>query len=501
MMIRINAIANLLGRVVSGFIGIITVPIYLHNLGAEFYGLISFVAALQGVIAFLDMGLGTAVNKEIAAGVTRSESMGDLVRTFEVVYFGVALAIALFFFAGSGWIAADMIKGSRIPRETISFVVVVAGMNIALRWPIALYNGVFLGLQKHVRLNAVAIFLSIFRNGLSILVILTISNTINAYLASQLFASVVELVVMNRMSWSLVQAGGQNHKAFRSEILKKTWRFGAAITVVSLLAGLLKQFDRIAITNLISLEAAGYYGAAYVIYSSLSYLVTPLVTASFPRFSSMLALGDQGEVARTYHQISQVVSFVTLPAIVFVMLFSPQILGIWTRSPVLVHEASLTLSILAFAYSFNAMMQIPMSVQYAAGLTSIAVALNILGVMFCLPVMYLMVDRFGVAGAGVTWVIFNVCHFLITPQFMHRRLLKGEKTAWFFQDTLPFMGLAALLMGGGWAAARAFGDVAAFVAFCVGGIVYVAITYSLYPAIRSITNSTVRGVCSALRKR
>lgn len=499
-MIRNNAIANFLGRIFPSVIGIVVVPIYIKYMGVESYGLISFVLAMQGAIAFLDMGLGTVINKEIAAGAEHTEKSGELLRTFEVVYFGIALLIAGGFLLGSDWISQDWIKNSQLSSETITFAVDMAGLNIALRWPIALYTGVMMGLQKHVRLNAVTVFLAIFRNLLTVVVVVAVSSTIVAYMVVQLIASFVEMAVMYRMAWLHLEADGRKHKEFRFEIIKRAWKFCFSLTVVALLAGVLKQFDRIVITNAVSLEATGYYGVAYVVYRSLLYLVSPLVDASFPRFSALLASGTRSELAEVYHRISQVVSFVTLPAALFVVLFSHQILMIWTHSPVLAQETSLTLSILALAFAFNAMMHLPMAAQYAAGVTSISVATNVLGVIFCVPLTYVLVQKFGVAGAGVAWLAFNICRFLFTPYFMHRRVLRGEQKAWFFQDTLPFMGLAALFLVGGWAVCLRFGDLAAFGAFCVGGLAYVFVCYRIYPSVRLLVSSVLRIAFRSLGK-
>ena len=48
--IKRNAVANLAGRIWSNLLSVAFVPLYLHFLGIEAYGLVGFAATLQGVL-------------------------------------------------------------------------------------------------------------------------------------------------------------------------------------------------------------------------------------------------------------------------------------------------------------------------------------------------------------------------------------------------------------------------------------------------------------------
>src|SRR6202035_4627764 len=42
------------------------VPVYIHFLGIEAYGLIGFFLSLTAILSLLDLGLGTALNRQFA---------------------------------------------------------------------------------------------------------------------------------------------------------------------------------------------------------------------------------------------------------------------------------------------------------------------------------------------------------------------------------------------------------------------------------------------------
>ena len=52
-----NIAANFVGNGLGTILAILFVPVYIHYLGIEAYGLIGVSAALQGIFALLDLGL------------------------------------------------------------------------------------------------------------------------------------------------------------------------------------------------------------------------------------------------------------------------------------------------------------------------------------------------------------------------------------------------------------------------------------------------------------
>src|SRR6185503_19034771 len=94
--LKINVIANFVGRSWSGLLGLLVVPVQLHYLGVEAFGLLGFFVSLQVIVNLLDMGLSTTASREVAIRLGNPDRMGecnDLVRTLEFVYGAEALLI------------------------------------------------------------------------------------------------------------------------------------------------------------------------------------------------------------------------------------------------------------------------------------------------------------------------------------------------------------------------------------------------------------------------
>jgi hypothetical protein len=57
------------------------------------------------------------------------------------------------------------------------------------------------------------------------------------------------------------------------------------------------------------------------------------------------------------------------------------------------------------------------------------------------------VYKYGAVGGAVVWIVINILYFFTATHIMHRRILKGEKWKWYFEDlALPF--ITAILVAG-----------------------------------------------------
>jgi O-antigen/teichoic acid export membrane protein len=485
-MLRNNIIANFFGRVWPSLLSILLVPVYLHYLGVESYGLIGFFVSLQALISFLDLGLSTTTNREVAIESKRkgqSEQTHNLVRTLEVIYGIVSLVIALGFFLAADWLATKWINIKELSVHTVRFATIVFGITLALRWPVALYSGILQGSEKQVLYNGLYVAIFTLRGLGAALVVAFVSSTIIAYLIWQLAIAFIELLVMATAAWQTLHVRSARVPNVDFSSLKGVWKFSALVGINSLLAAIIKQLDRIIISKLLLLQQVGYYTTASNIYSAIPLITSPFASAAFPRFTALIAENDETELSATYHKTSQYVSFVVAPISAILIFFSYDILLLWTRSGDVAANAAPTLSILAFAALLNSIMQLPFMLQMAAGIMWISLWNNAINLVILAPLMYFLISRYGVSGAGISWALFNLLYYLIVPHIMHRHILPSEKTGWFLKDTLPLILLGSLPFGVIYMAGYT-SPTMLLVEILLGSVLYFVIVLLFYPIIR-----------------
>jgi hypothetical protein len=69
--------------------------------------------------------------------------------------------------------------------------------------------------------------------------------------------------------------------------------------------------------------------------------------------------------------------------------------------------------------------------------------INIASVLLITPLLLFLIIKYGIVGAGFSWLIMNLCTLPPYIYFLHRRFLPGELQKWVLRDVLRPL-LAAL---------------------------------------------------------
>lgn len=450
-LVRRNLIANIAGSGWSLLMSLAFVPVYIHFLGIESYGLIGIFLALVAILSVLDLGLGTTLNRELARLSVQAGSaqrMRDLLRTIEVVYWVIGVLVGLALVGLAPVIAVHWVKAQQLPQASVERAFVIMGVAIACQWPLTLYSGGLSGLQRQVILNSLSAVMVTLRNVGAALVLWRLSSTIEAFLAWQVVVGVVQTLATAAALWrSLPPATA--FAAFRRGLLHEVWRFAAGMTGISVMAIILTQLDKVILSKVLTLEAFGYYSLAGRVAAGLYYLIGPVNTAFFPRFSQLAALGDETELVRLYHRGCQLLSVLLLPLTVVLVLFPEEILLLWQIDTGIAANTSAVLALLTVGTAINGLMTLPVAVQFAHGWTRLALITNAMAVIVLAPAIYLMALRYGGAGAAWVWIVLNCGYVAVIMPLMHRRLLRGRLREWLLVDVGAPLA-AALAMGGLW---------------------------------------------------
>jgi len=437
-LVRRNIVANYVGQGWTAIMGLAFIPIYIDYLGVEAYGLIGVFALLQAWLMLLDMGMTPALSREMArfSGASlNAQSIRDLLRSIEIIWFYVAVLIALIIWCASGWLASNWLKVENLPIDMVGKAFSIMGVVISLRFIENIYRSGLIGLEKQVILNVVSIVMATMRSLGAVGVLAWISPTIDAFFVWQGIVSVVSVIIYAFILYQALPATPQSGR-FSWPALLNVWRFAAGIMVVTFLSFLLMQTDKILLSRLLTLENFGYYALATVVANSLYMFAGPIDQALFPRLTALAAQENRTSLIATYHMGAQLITvFVGAPAIVL-MMFADVILLLWTQDVALTQMAAPLLVILSLGTLFNCLMHMPYQLQLAHGWTSLTIYVNIVGVILLVPAIFWVAPRFGAVGVAWVWVVLNASYLLFAVHFMFRRLLRTEKWRWYRQDII-----------------------------------------------------------------
>ena len=428
--------------------GLAFVPFYIRLMGAEAYGIVGVFVSIQVMFSVLDLGLSQALSRELARlSVDRKNAdlMADTARTLEVVYWGIALGVAVVIALLSHFIAYQWLNPEHLSQESLVEALWVMAVVVGLRWPVALYMGGLNGLQRQVMVNALfAVFVTLQGAG-ALAVLWFVEPTVRAFFLWQALIALLQVVGLRIALWRSLPSDGVG--VFRLEILSGVWRFAAGMTGISLLATILTQMDKVLLSKLLPLAEFGYYTFAATVAAVIYKLISPVFTAYYPRLTELATKDDQPALGRVYHQGCQLMAVAILPVTLILAFFSKEILELWTRNPDVVAKSSLLISLLVIGNALNGLMNLPYALQLAHGWTKLAFYQNVIAVIVLAPAIYFSTLRWGAVGAAGVWIVLNSAYLLIGVQVMHRRLLVTEKSGWYANDVGKIL-LAVLVVAG-----------------------------------------------------
>ncbi|MBF0232136.1 MAG: hypothetical protein HQK65_03755 [Desulfamplus sp.] len=193
--------------------GIIFVPIYIHFMGIEAYGLIGIFTTLLALFGLLDMGLSTTLNREMArlsVDKNNAKEMRDIVRTLEIPYWAVGLLISLIVIVLSPIIAHHWVNAQSLSPKTVQNAIMLMGLAVAFQWPSGFYSGGLMGLQRQVLLNSINAVMGTFRGLGAVLILRFISPTAEAFFSWQIVLNIIPYFLIAFLAFILRNLHGNS---------------------------------------------------------------------------------------------------------------------------------------------------------------------------------------------------------------------------------------------------------------------------------------------------
>lgn len=430
-MIGKNLLANLLSNVWGIVSVFIFVPFYIQFLGIEAYGLVGFYAILIGFLSLADLGFSATLKRELArisVSMNSSYEMSQILRTYEVLYGLISLFISIIIWFGAPFIAEYWLTATVIKSDDIIMALRLMGICIALQLPSGLFIGGLMGLQRQVLANSLNIGVGILRGFGAVLVLWLISPSIFTFFVWQLISNVVYLLFSRSNLWRIISPEKIDRKAsFSWHMLQSTGRFALGMASISLIGVLLTQVDKLVVTKFSTLEMFSYYSIAGSIASLPIILVGALGSAVFPRFTEIVALSNQGYMDKIYKTTSEITGIILIPAGLLLLLFSGEFIYAWTGSNLIADQAKVTASLLIGGQILQSATVIPYNLAIAHGSVKFSQKLGFFSVIIITPLLIFLTIRYGIVGAGMSWLILNIITLPLNLYFLHKQELSNNK--------------------------------------------------------------------------
>jgi len=431
-----NLLAGLINSVWSAFIGLAVIPFYLKYLGVEAYGLIGFFVTTQAVLSLLDMGMAPTINREVArcSAYGSLKDAGKLLHTLAIVYWSMAVMIAVVILMLSPLISEYWLQSKQIPSQTISHALILMGLVVACRWPIGLYQGAVIGAQRLAVSSVINMIMVTISSLGAVIVLAFISPTIEAFFIWQACLGVIYTMVMRSAAWRIV--GKDEQLFFDFEKLKSIWRFTAGLSGIALSATILSQQDKIILSKILSLDEFGLYMLATVVVNGLYFLIMPVYNVMYPRLSELVVNGDLEKIVETYRNGTRLFTSLFLPVAMVVVFYSRDIVFLWTGNPDIAVRIAPVISLLAFGTALHGVMFFPYALQLSYGNSKIPLICNVVLMVVSVPLTFILSMKYGLLGGGLTWFFLHSFYMFFGTWLTHKNFLKDIRSKWILHDVM-----------------------------------------------------------------
>jgi O-antigen/teichoic acid export membrane protein len=442
---------NLLGGAWTGLLVMLATPWYVSKLGLDGYGMVALWLMLQMMMGLLDMGIGASLIKGFASapqGNAGAVIRRDLLRTLELLYWSIALALTLAMVVSADWVSDRWLKAGSLPADSLATAMLMMAVSLGLQFPSALYTNGMAGLQAHAHMNAMQVAGNTLRYGAGAAVLLWRADIV-WFLGVQIVVAAAQTMATRTLAWQLLSAPGAEAPRFKRTVLVEIRGFSTGMALTALCAVLLASADRLVLSRMVSMEALGQYAVAFAGSGLLQLGIQPFYRTFFPRYTELLSLNDPGALRREYFQSCRMMAMLLLPLGLVGFVFAPELLHAWLGQ----HDETIanTFRLLLLGISCSGLCWLPAAFQQAHGWTRLHTQMMTGSVLIGVPLILLAVPRFGIAGATAVWLVHGISDLTLGLWLMHRRLLRGDLMRWYREVLVkPFLTTAPLIAASCW---------------------------------------------------
>lgn len=440
----------------AAVLGIVFIPVYLHYIGMEAYGLIGFSLMLQGITQFFDMGLAQTLMRETSQ--TRvNPALQSLTHALlingERFFLLLGIILFLLLFIATPWLSKNWLNAEQIDNMTIQYSLLLMIALAIIRWHANFYRSGLLGYGLHNWVNTTGAIIATMRYiGVIPLLAYTKLGIIGLF-SYQLLIGLSEAIWYRQY---LYQMSCPSVKVPISPIAlwNKHNRTLGALAGASWLWIAMTQMDKLLLSHWLPLEDYGHFTLAISAASVISLLAMPIGQMLQPRLNMLAATSDRMALLRLYSHATQILIALFVTAGSLVAWFAEPLLFFWTGNENHASQSAPILFWYALGNAAAALLTIPFMLQYAIGQLRLHLIGNLWFGLLWLPAIAWAGYTSGGIGTGKIWFVGNILFLLIWTSFVHTRLFPELPKTWLLKNivliTAPIIaityGIAHLLM-------------------------------------------------------
>ena len=327
-----TAWSGLAARILNMGISLLMVPLALHYLGKEQYGLWVAVSSMISMLSFMDGGAGNAVVNMIShASADNKQDIPKIVSTAFFSLMGLALIGCLIFFGIHPYVSWGKVLGitESVTISDLNNTVLIVGIFFFVNIFLTLVGKIQRGMQEGNLDNfwsGVASLLSLMLvywciqedQGFIVFTIAILAGPMLAYLASNIHYLFIS---RNELRPRFVN--------IESSIAKNIFKVGGMFFVLQIAVVIQGQANNVIIANMLGAAEVSTYSICMKLFLIPPAMLGLVLTPLWPAYREAFASGDMLWIKRIFFQSMRWSLLISIPSAFILVLFGEKIIDLW----------------------------------------------------------------------------------------------------------------------------------------------------------------------------
>lgn len=440
---KIDALICAMGRIGTGVLTVLLMPLYLPLLGEEAFGLFGLFASLELFFGIVEGGLGAVLIRDIATLEAAKKPTADFIRSFEAGYvlFGVLQTLVCLALIQVG--VFSFLETETLARSTTILCLQILSLRFIWGSVSIVHNAVFAARAQLVFVNLVRLSFCLLSGlGAYVVLRLTEGNPVSFFLWWLGVTGVISLIKFSKVWWR------HGVEALRARVRTRTlWSYRKSqggLILYGLLTFLATQYAVWSVSALLPLAMAGVYAIGYRFSYSVSGALGAFTMPMMARFATAEAHGNSSD--HVLLKMSEAVTIIGFVGCCYFASFSREIFLLWLGADYQYLEliATMTAYLLAamtIQHAFYPFVQ----VLQAKRRLKVLWARYLFQAVFGVSLLLIALPVHGLQAVGPATLLVSAADLLIFGPILMRAC--GERFS--FREWSLKTGGPSLLLGGG----------------------------------------------------
>jgi O-antigen/teichoic acid export membrane protein len=395
-----NSVLNMAGQIGPLIVAVFAVPILVHSLGTDRFGILTLAWTAIGYFSLFDLGLGRALTQSVSAAIGggRSEDLPVLSLTALVAMTLLGVVGGVVFAVCTPWLVGLLHIPAALHAETIeSFYLLCTSLPFVLAT--AGLRGLFEAHQEFGIATALKVPYAIF-NFLAPLAVLPYSHSL---------VPIVALLMVGRVATCLAHAIVAYRRyeflrvrvSFKRDVVIPLIKTGGWMTVTNIISPLMVNFDRFVVGGLLSVSAVAYYATPYDMVMKLLLVPSALLGVLFPAFAATFE-HDRAATAVLFDRTIRLMLLAIFPPVLILVAFAHEGMQLWLGAE-FARQSAVVVKWLAAGVLINSIGQIAFAALQGVGRSDITAKLHVGELPIYAVLLVVLTRSLGLAGVAIAW--------------------------------------------------------------------------------------------------